>query len=113
MYDLQSLGWHSFQQLCLAVVREVLGQTVESFLDSNDGGRDGAFTGTWTPQGGETLCGRFVIQCKFTTKKESNLHARSCPMRWRKPGASSKRDWRLLPASGGCPVIRRSSDSHT
>ena len=75
MYDLHSLGWHSFQQLCLAVAREVLGQTVESFLDSNDGGRDGAFTGTWTPQGCETLSGRFVIQCKFTSKKESNLHA--------------------------------------
>ena len=25
----------------------VLGQTVESFLDSGDGGRDGAFTGNW------------------------------------------------------------------
>jgi energy-coupling factor transporter ATP-binding protein EcfA2 len=75
MYDLHSLGWHSFQQLCLAVAREVLGQTVESFLDSNDGGRDGAFTGTWTQHGCKTLSGRFVIQCKFTTKKESNLYA--------------------------------------
>src|SRR5262249_16341575 len=60
--------------LCLTVTREILGQTVESFLDSNDGGRDGAFAGTWTPRGAETLSGRFVIQCKFTCKKESNLH---------------------------------------
>ena len=34
MYDLYSLGWHSFQQLCLTVTREILGQTVESFLDT-------------------------------------------------------------------------------
>jgi Novel STAND NTPase 3 len=74
LYELHSLGWHSFQQLCLTVTREILGQTVESFLDSNDGGRDGAFVGTWTSRGAETLSGRFVIQCKFTSKRDSNLH---------------------------------------
>ena len=68
MYDLHNLGWHSFQQLCLTVASEVLGQTVESFLDSNDGGRDGAFTGQWHTGGGEDLSGRFVIQCKFTSR---------------------------------------------
>jgi hypothetical protein len=47
MYDLRALGWSSFQQLCLTITREILGQTVESFLDSADGGWDGAFTGTW------------------------------------------------------------------
>jgi Novel STAND NTPase 3/Restriction endonuclease len=73
VYNLHSLGWHSFQQLCLTVTREILGQTVQSFLDSNDGGRDGAFTGTWIPYGGETLSGRFVIQCKFTSKRDINL----------------------------------------
>jgi hypothetical protein len=51
MYELHRLGWKDFQQLCLTIAREVLGQTVESFLDSNDGGRDGAFTGEWTPLG--------------------------------------------------------------
>lgn len=66
MYDLHTLGWHSFQQLCLTIVREVLGQAVESFLDGNDGGRDGAFSGTWKPSGNENLTGRFVIQCKHT-----------------------------------------------
>ncbi|NQU08055.1 MAG: hypothetical protein HQ583_05795 [Candidatus Abyssubacteria bacterium] len=68
MYDLHNLGWNSFQQLCLTITREVLGQTVESFLDSNDGGRDGAFAGQWNPTGHEDLRGRFVIQCKFTSK---------------------------------------------
>lgn len=68
MYDLHNLGWSSFQQLCLTIAREVLGQTVQSFLDSSDGGRDGAFTGTWQRNGQEDLTGKFVIQCKFTSR---------------------------------------------
>ena len=68
MYDLHKLGWNSFQQLCLTITREILGQTVESFLDSKDGGRDGAFTGSWKAVGQEGLGGPFVIQCKFTGK---------------------------------------------
>ncbi len=68
MYNLHNLGWSSFQQLCLTITREILGQTVESFLDSADGGRDGAFSGTWKTQGHEDLSGPFVIQCKFTSK---------------------------------------------
>jgi hypothetical protein len=72
-YDLHKLGWHSFQQLCLTISREVLGQTVQTFLDSKDGGRDGAFAGTWTPQKGEELKGRFVIQCKFSAKADKAL----------------------------------------
>ena len=68
MYDLHKLGWNSFQQLCLTVTSEILGQTVESFLDNRDGGRDGAFTGTWKAVGQESLSGPFVIQCKFTSK---------------------------------------------
>lgn len=68
MFDLHNLGWSSFQQLCLTITREILGQAVESFLDSRDGGRDGAFAGEWKPSGQENLSGRFVIQCKFTSK---------------------------------------------
>jgi hypothetical protein len=68
MYDLHSLGWSSFQQMCLTITREILGQTVESFLDSADGGRDGAFTGKWRPTGHSDHAGSFVIQCKFTSK---------------------------------------------
>lgn len=73
MYDLQVLGWHSFQQLCLTITREVLGQTVEAYLDSSDAGKDGAFTGTWTSQKHESLRGSFVIQCKFTGKHDKTL----------------------------------------
>eukprot|EP01031_Cornospumella_fuschlensis_P051630 gene51630-63124_t len=73
MFNLHALGWHSFQQLCLSIAREVLGQTVNGFLDSRDGGRDGAFNGIWTPRGGEHYTGEFVIQCKFTNRASHNL----------------------------------------
>ncbi len=73
MYDLHNLGWHHFQQLCLTITREILGQTVESFLDTSDAGQDGAFVGTWKTNEGELLQGRFVIQCKFTSKPGKNL----------------------------------------
>jgi energy-coupling factor transporter ATP-binding protein EcfA2 len=73
MFELHKLGWQRFQQLSVTVCREVLGQTVQSFLDSNDGGRDGAFSGTWNRKKGETLSGEFVIQCKFTAKANRNL----------------------------------------
>jgi len=68
MYDLHRIGWNSFQQLCLTIAREVLGQTVQSFLDSNDAGQDGAFAGSWIPVPGQHLSGKFVIQCKFSSK---------------------------------------------
>lgn len=73
MYDLHRLGWNSFQQLCLTIAREILGQTVQSFLDSNDAGRDGAFAGNWTPSPGQHFSGNFVIQCKFSSKAGSLL----------------------------------------
>ena len=73
MYDLHNLGWHSFQQLCLTIARDILGQSVESFLDSNDGGRDGAFAGSWNPTGKENISGHFVIQCKFTSRANHQL----------------------------------------
>jgi hypothetical protein len=75
MYDLHKLGWRDFQHLCLTIAREILGQTVESFLDSNDGGRDGAFAGTWKKTGSEELRGQFVIQCKFTSRAGHGLKA--------------------------------------
>ncbi len=73
MYDLHKLGWKSFQQLCLTVVSEILGQTVESFLDTNDGGQDGAFTGIWSIEGQEDLSGSFVVQCKHTSRAAYSL----------------------------------------
>lgn len=72
-YELHSLGWHAFQQLCLSVTREVLGQTVLSFLDSKDGGRDGAFQGRWRGAPRQGASGNFVVQCKFFGDSGHNL----------------------------------------
>ena len=66
-------GWNSFQQLCLTITSEVLGQAVESFLDSRDGGRDGAFTGKWNAPWAGSVDGSFVVQCKFTSRSNHVL----------------------------------------
>ena len=65
-FNLHLLGWHDFQKLCHTVAREVLGQTVVGFVDTNDAGRDGAFYGSWSPSEGESYQGNFVIQAKHT-----------------------------------------------
>ncbi len=72
-FQLHSLGWKAFQDLCLTVLRETLGQTVQTFFDSNDGGRDGAFAGTWKTKKREVYSGTFTIQCKFTGKRDKQL----------------------------------------
>ena len=72
-YELHSLGWKAFQNLCVTVMSEVWGQVVQSFFDSHDGGRDGAFHGTWIPVTGESFQGAFTAQCKFTAKADKCL----------------------------------------
>jgi hypothetical protein len=72
-YELHTLGWKSFQDLCITVAGEILGQTVQGFLPSHDGGRDGAFYGKWKPQREESLSGSFTAQCKFSTKRDKKL----------------------------------------
>lgn len=73
VYELHSLGWKGFQQLCVSVAAEVWGQTVQGFFDSHDGGRDGAFYGSWTSKQGETFTGNFTVQCKFSQKPGRTL----------------------------------------
>jgi len=72
-YELHSLGWKAFQQLCVSVAAEVWGQTVQGFFDSHDGGRDGAFYGSWTSKQGESFTGNFTVQCKFSQKPNRTL----------------------------------------
>ena len=78
-FAFHTLGWRAFQDLCAAVLREVWGQSVQAFADSNDAGRDGAFYGTWA--GGCTSGmddvpeGPFVLQCKHTKNVDSTLSA--------------------------------------
>jgi hypothetical protein len=37
-FELHTLGWRSFQDLCAAILREVWGQTVQPFADTRDAG---------------------------------------------------------------------------
>lgn len=77
-FELHTLGWRAFQDLCAAVIRTVWGQSACSFADSNDAGRDGAFYGIWHDNPGATgqqdvPGGLFVLQCKHTKKAGSTL----------------------------------------
>lgn len=72
-YELHTLGWKAFQNLCTTTIGEVFGQTVQSFFDSHDGGRDGAFHGTWEPNSREAFTGTFTVQCKFSAKAGKHL----------------------------------------
>ena len=69
-YQIHTLGWKAFQDLCLAVAQECLKRPVQRFLPSHDGGRDGAFVGTW--KDGADF-GSSTIQCKFTSLANNNL----------------------------------------
>ena len=71
-YALHTLGWKSFQDLCIAVATEVLNRPVQAFLPSKDGGRDGAFIGTWLGSS-DIASSKSTIQCKFTSKPAANL----------------------------------------
>jgi hypothetical protein len=74
-FELHTLGWRSFQDLCAAVLREVWAQSVQPFADSRDGGRDGAFYGRWKAPPGITDLpeGPFVFQCKFLARRDQTL----------------------------------------
>lgn len=70
--DFRLLGWKAFQDLCVAVASEVLQRPVQVFLPSKDGGRDGAFVGTWKGAPDEPA-NKSTIQCKFSGKNNATL----------------------------------------
>jgi hypothetical protein len=70
-YDLSALGWKAFQDLAAAVAAEILKRPLQTFLGSNDGGRDAAFLGRWEDSDGATS--KSTIQCKFLGKPGANL----------------------------------------
>lgn len=71
VYPLHKVGWKAFQDLCAAVAEECLQRPVQTFLPTNDAGRDGAFVGRWEEPG--PAAGQSTIQCKFTSDQEINL----------------------------------------
>ena len=72
-FELHTLGWEAFQNLCGVVLREVLGQTVTVFSPTRDVGQDGAFQGNWRQRNKETYTGRFVLQCKFSSNRDASF----------------------------------------
>ncbi len=76
-FALHTLGWRAFQDLCAVVLRQLWGQSVVSFADSNDAGRDGAFYGNWGSPGSDSPSdmpqGPFVLQCKHTKSTNATL----------------------------------------
>ena len=76
-FRLHTLGWKAFQDLCLHILQEELGQTVQVFPPGNDGGRDGAFRGTWTPDGQSAISGSFAVQCKHSSRTSHSITSSS------------------------------------
>lgn len=73
-FDLHVLGWKAFEDLVSCMFRDILGQTVQTFSDGPDGGRDAAFGGVWAQKNSsETFSGSFCIQCKHTSKPSTTL----------------------------------------
>ncbi len=72
-YELHSLGWRAFEDLCVTIVSELFGQSVETFLPSHDGGRDGAFHGQWGHLAEGGVHGSYTLQCKFTGDPSNKL----------------------------------------
>ena len=71
-FALHTLGWKAFQDLAVAVAAEVLKRPVQMFLPSQDGGRDGAFVGTW-PGAPDEPDAKSTIQCKSVGKAGATL----------------------------------------
>ena len=90
---LHELGWHDFQQLCHTVLREVLGQTVVSFLDNPDAGRDGAFAGTWARKLTAIHSqGSSCFSAPTLPLPAPRLLSVTSPMRWRRLSDLLRRD---------------------
>jgi hypothetical protein len=69
-YNLDRLGWKSFQDMTATIMHQIVGVTYVPFGRGKDGGRDGFFQGTIT--GGivgstSDLSGKVVFQCKHTS----------------------------------------------
>lgn len=96
VFELHTLGWRAFQDLCAAVLRQVWGQSVQAFADSNDAGRDGGFYGIWdSPAASSGMrdlpAGPFVVQCKHTRNPGGTLSPSGLEDEFRKVPALVRR----------------------
>jgi hypothetical protein len=74
-FALETLGWHSFQDLCITVAKHVFGAVPVTFPPSNDRGRDGAFYGSFVGPQAINLKGATTVQCKHTSLPNAKLSA--------------------------------------
>ncbi len=74
-YNLHRLGWTAFEDVCMQIMRVVLGETCSRFRPGPDGGRDGWFLGEAARSlaNQQKLDGAFVIQCKHTSLPHAPL----------------------------------------
>lgn len=72
-YELHTLGWKAFQDLCNTIMGEIFGQAHIVFVPFKDGGRDGAFNGEWQKSKKVRLEGSFVVQCKYSSSPDKSL----------------------------------------
>ncbi len=75
-YNLHRLGWSAFEDLCMQIMRIVLGETCTRFRPGPDGGRDGWFNGKASAMLAtqNQLTGSFVVQCKHTSLSHEALN---------------------------------------
>jgi hypothetical protein len=74
-YNLHRLGWSAFEDLCMQIMRVVLGETSTRFRPGRDGGRDGWFVGQASNLlvAQNQLAGNFIVQCKHTSLSHNPL----------------------------------------
>jgi hypothetical protein len=72
-FQLHTLGWRSFQDLCATLVRETFGQEAQFFGDGIDGGQDGSWRGSWTHDSKRYYTGSFTFQCKFSSSPSARF----------------------------------------
>jgi|LSQX01.3.fsa_nt_gb hypothetical protein len=74
-YNLHRLGWAAFEDVCMQIMKVVLGETCTRFRPGADGGRDGWFKGVASDHlvSQTNLNGAFVIQCKHTSSVHKSL----------------------------------------
>ncbi|MCK5607355.1 hypothetical protein KAR91_36060 [Candidatus Pacearchaeota archaeon] len=64
-YDLDKLGWYSFECLCQTLLKHKLGLGVEAWGGHKDWGRDSYYEGQLNYPKKEPQEGPFIFQCKF------------------------------------------------
>jgi hypothetical protein len=92
-FQLHSIGWKAFQDLCLTILQDQLSQAVARFSPVKDGGKDGAFVGKWRASPGLEITGKTVVQCKFTNRRDASLTVGA----FREETAKAKALWRRRP----------------